>query len=597
MNGIADSVSRRYLTVRRSELPANFEKNPSIVLEDLAGEYRREVRKLDPELAQVHHDWAVRVELSPGESLPVTGAGVVHRGKWVEFRGVVARIRQPVPRALSLAWVCTACDNIMRTDPAAGRPHACTCKSRRLELDQSLSAFVDSQNITLAEYFEEVRGTRPPRMLDCRLDGTLVLSLNPGDRCVLGGVMTLRHTKTGYDYEFEVNNATKFSPKRRVETPAIRGDAMHTLVESFAPNIWGHHTIKESVLLLLAGGSAGLSRRQDINILLVGDPGIAKSTILQAAAEAAPLGRYTSGRGSTAAGLTAGMARDRDGVMYVEAGAAVLTDGGVLCLDEFDKMTASDRAALHEVMEQQTASIAKLGTLVTMHARVSVLAAANPRQGFWDDGLSLAGNIDLPQSMLTRFDLIYNLRDIPDADADRMIAGHILRGESRGTLPVEAVTAYIESVRNLKPAMSEEAAAAIEQYYVRARCEAGEIRITPRQMEAVKRLAGARAKIYRRGTVTKQDAGRAIYLVENMIQHAMVDPATGRPDHAKATGGQSRSPAQVDEAVSSMDGDFTAADVASRVGASFPDIKRALERLNRQGILLEGSPGVYRRVV
>ena len=589
-------MTQRYETVRRRDLPANFRNRPAAVLEDMAKEYRRKVHKTDPETAQAYHDWAVRVELDPAGAIPVTNVGVDQREKWVEFLGVVARVRQPIPRAISLAWVCAECDSVMYLD-AGEKPGICTCKSRRIYQDKSLSIFVDSQNVTLAEYFEEVRGTRPPRMLECRLDGPLILSMSPGDRCVVGGVMDLRATKSGYEYEFVVNNVMQFSTKRRVDPPAIKGDVMAVLVESFAPHIYGHHTIKESTILLLAGGSSAITRRQDINILLVGDPGIAKSTILQAAAEAAPLGRYTSGRGSTAAGLTAGMARDKDGVMYLEAGAAVLTDGGILCLDEFDKMTASDRAALHEVMEQQTASIAKLGTFVTMNARVSVLAAANPKQGFWDDTLSLAENIDLPQSMLTRFDLIYNLRDIPNADADRMIARHILGGDTPNTLVPEAITAYISSIRTLAPSMSGEATEAIEQYYVRARSDSGEIRITPRQLEAVKRLAGARAKIYRHDTITKQDATRAIYLVENMIQHAMVDPATGKPDHMKATGGRSRSLIRlVDEATAAIPKEFTAADIAGTVKATFQDIERALERLNTQGILVESSAGVYERV-
>ena len=597
LEAVAGSLKDRYVTVPRGGLPDGFAGNPAGTLADMAREYRQEAGRLNAGLANAHKDWAVRVELDPEHSMPVTEVGVAQGGQWVEFRGMVARIRQPVPRALEITWVCAKCGSTMSMDPEHGRPAACPCGSRTLDENQSMSTFVDSQHVVLAESFEEIRGSRPPRMLDCRLDGTLVQQVSPGDRVVLGGVLRLLRTKRGHDYELLVNNMAPFRPAKSVEAPAISGDIVEGLVGSFAPRVHGHHTIKESIILLMAGGSAALDGRTNLNILLVGDPGIAKSALLQEAAGVAPLGRYTSGRGATAAGLTAGLARDRDGVMYMEAGAAVLTDGGLLCVDEFDKTQKTDRAALHEVMEQQTASIAKLGIMVTMNARVSILAAANPKRGFWDDSMTLSENIDLPQSLLTRFDLIYKLRDMVDADTDRMIARHILRREATDTLPSEAVTAYIASVRPLKPEMSEEAAEAIEQYYVRARAQPGEIRITPRQLEAVKRLAGARAKICRRGDITMQDATRAIDLVEAMIQRTMVDPDTGQPDHVKAVGGQSRSAVrQVDEAIAALDGEFTAADIAPKVKVSFLEIERILAHLNQHGMILEGKPGVYTRV-
>ena len=291
------------------------------------------------------------------------------------------------------------------------------------------------------------------------------------------------------------------------------------------------------------------------------------------------------------------MARDEDGVMYVEAGAAVLTDTGMLCVDEFDKMSVSDRAALHEVMEQQHASFAKIGFLLTMKTRISLLAAANPKAGYWDENASLAENVNLPQSLITRFDLIYNLVDEADADRDRMIATHIVLGERPDVLSSEALTAYIRMVRELKPTMSDGVAKVIVQYYVRARLEGGELRVTPRHLEAVKRLAGARAKIYQRTEITEADAKRAIFLVETMIQKTMADPVTGKPDHMKAVSGGSRSAVRlVDEAIASMEGKFTATDVADKVKPSIPDIKRVLGRLTREGAIVERQPGVYERM-
>ena len=598
LEAVAESLKDRYLTVPRGELPDAFAGDPAAALAAMAEDYRQEVARLNSDLANAHKDWAVRVELDPEHSMPVTEVGVTQNGSWVEFRGMVARMRQPVPRALEVGWVCSKCGQTTSMAPERGRPAACPCGSRALEEHQSQSTFVDSQRVVLAESFEEIRGSRPPRMLDCRLDGTLIQKVSPGDRVVMGGVLRLLRTKKGgHDYELLVNNLAPFRPAKKVEPPDIRGDVVETLVDSFAPRVHGHRTIKKSIMFLMAGGSAALDGRVNLNILLVGDPGIAKSTLLQEAAAVAPLGRYTSGRGATAAGLTAGLARDRDGVMYMEAGAAVLTDGGLLCIDEFDKTQKSDRAALHEVMEQQRASIAKLGIMVTMNARVSILAAANPKQGFWDDSMTLSENINLPDTLLTRFDLIYVLKDTPNAANDGLVADHILGDGAPGALPPEAVTAYLESVRPLKPVMSREAAGAIKQYYVRARAEPGEIRITPRQLEAVKRLAGARAKICRREEITLQDVTEAIELVETMIQRTLADPDTGQPDHVKAVGGQSRSAVrQVDEAISALDGEFTAADIAGMVKVPFLEIERILDHLNRHGMILEGSPGVYTRV-
>lgn len=597
---VSDTIERRYTTVRRRELPDDFEEDPLDTLDTITRKYHEAVVRVNAKAANAYHDWSVRVEIDPEKSLPVTDVTLAQQDTWVVFRGVVARIRKPRPREVSMTWVCSKCDDTTALPPGV-KPVKCDgCGSPSLVMNVKKSILVDSQDVVLTEHFEEVRGSRPPMLLDCVLDGPLLWSLSPGDRCVVSGVLQLVRHKTGYDYRLNVNNIEEFRPNRRVDPPDIRGDVMDVLVKSFAPRVYGHHTVKESIILLLAGGVSNgedsSANRNSINILLVGDPGIAKSALLREAAVAAPLGRYTSGRGSTAAGLTAGMARDRDGVMYLEAGAAVLTDTGVLCLDEFDKMTATDRASLHEVMEQQCTSITKLGVMVTMNARVSILAAANPKNGTWDDGLSLPENIDLPESMITRFDLIYNLQDVPDAEADGLIADHLLLGGGSDVLPRESLTAYIEKVRSLKPVMTEDAVKTIKAYYVGARSTAGEIRITPRQLEAVKRLAGARAKIYQRNEITMEDAKRAIYLVENMIQRVLVDPATGQPDYLKATSGKSRSPVRlVEEAIREMEGDFTAADLVDTVKAPMSNIEQALEKLHSSGMLLEGSPGIYRR--
>ena len=196
------------------------------------------------------------------------------------------------------------------------------------------------------------------------------------------------------------------------------------LIDSFAPHIEGHSLIKEAILLLIVGSTQrhlqdGSKIRGDINVFLVGDPGTAKSEMLKFCARIAPRGLYTSGRGSTAAGLTAAVVRDKTGIMMLEAGAVVLGDQGLVCIDEFDKMKPEDRSALHEVMEQQSASIAKGGIVATLNARTSILAAANPMYGKYDPFKNITENVNLPIPLLTRFDLIFVVRDIPSKERDR----------------------------------------------------------------------------------------------------------------------------------------------------------------------------------
>lgn len=590
---IHKTLSERYVAIPYEDLPDGFADNPEPVLWKLIDEYKGRVFRTSPELVKKHNDWSVRIRMDTDNTIPVKDVGVSQAGKYVQIRGMAARIGQPTPRVLEIAWVCRKCENVTRKPPSEGKP-VCSCGSQNFKVDQDGSTFVDSQTVILAERFEEITGSRPPRLLSCRLDGTLIQTLNPGDRCVVGGILRILETKHGYEYELQANNVTPYREKT-VEPPQLEGDILEKLAKSFAPRIYGHEMLKKSIILLLVGGSGAMGGRTNINMLLVGDPGIAKSSLLQDAADVAPLGRYTSGRGATAAGLTAGVARDKDGVMYLEAGAVVLTDGGTVCIDEFDKTAKADRTALHEVMEQQTVSITKIGTIVTLKARVSILAAANPKKSFWDDSLSLAENISLPDSLLTRFDLIYVLRDKRDADTDRKVARHILRGGSGDIMQSKEITAYLDSVRGLAPEMSEEAAAALEDYYTIERQKSVEISITARQLEAARRLAGARAKIYRRDTITADDVKHALYLLKNMIQYTLIDPETGRPDYLKATTGKSRSVMRtIDEAVSSMDGDFTAADLD--VNMPFLDIERALEKLHQQGILMESKPGIYRVV-
>merc|ERR1719230_1182748 len=213
---------------------------------------------------------------------------------------------------------------------------------------------------------------------------------------------------------------------------AAKPGVHETIAKSIAPSIFGSDDIKKSIACLLFGGSRkrlpdGLIRRGDINLLFLGDPGTAKSQLLKFVERVAPIAIYTSGKGSSAAGLTASVMRDHATKSFVvEGGAMVLADGGVVCIDEFDKMREDDRVAIHEAMEQQTISIAKAGITTVLNTRCSVLAAANPVFGTYDDLQSTAEQIDFQSTILSRFDMIFLVKDVRDPERDRMIARHVL---------------------------------------------------------------------------------------------------------------------------------------------------------------------------
>ena len=263
-----------------------------------------------------------------------------------------------------------------------------------------------------------------------------------------------------------------------------------------------------------------------------------KSEMLKFAAKIAPRGLYTSGRGSTAAGLTAAVIRDKSGIMMLEAGAVVLGDQGLVCIDEFDKMRPEDRSALHEVMEQQTCSVAKGGIVATLNARTSILSAANPMYGKYDPFKNITENVNLPIPLLTRFDLIFVVRDTPEREKDSRVASHILeihRDANRAAQPAidtELLSKYLAYAKQIEPALSNEAMEIIKDYYMKMRnVEAeGMITVTPRQLEGLVRLATDSTRLLLKDTVETDDAERAIYLVQRMLETAGMDVNTGKVD-------------------------------------------------------------------
>ncbi len=354
----------------------------------------------------------------------------------------------------------------------------------------------------------------------------------------------------------------QFSAARLVQIRDLgaQPDVYDALVRSLAPSIWELEDIKRGILCQLFGGTnkelaagSGKGFRGELNVLLVGDPGVSKSQLLTYVNKLAPRGIYTSGRGSSAVGLTAYVTRDpetRETVL--ESGALVLSDRGVCCIDEFDKMSESARSMLHEVMEQQTVSIAKAGIIATLNARTSVLASANPVGSRYNPRLSVVENIQLPPTLLSRFDLIYLVLDKANAATDRRLARHLVAlhydeppARAVGHVDAALLTDYVSYARaHVHPQLSDAAAEALVEGYVDMRRLGGGggkrvITATPRQLESLIRLSEALARMRLSPVVHPADVSEALRLVKVAMQQAAMDPRTGQIDMDKILTGYS----------------------------------------------------------
>ncbi|QHO60076.1 DNA replication licensing factor [Arachis hypogaea] len=414
-----------------------------------------------------------------------------------------------------------------------------------LVTEYGLCKYKDHQTLSIQEVPENSAPGQLPRTVDVIAEDDLVDSCKPGDRVAVVGIYKALPGKT----KGSVNgvfrtvliannvsllnkeaNAPIYSPEdlKNIKKIAERDDAFDLLGNSLAPSIYGHSWIKKAVILLMLSGveknlKNGTHLRGDINMMMVGDPSVAKSQLLRAIMNIAPLAISTTGRGSSGVGLTAAVTSDQEtGERRLEAGAMVLADRGVVCIDEFDKMNDQDRVAIHEVMEQQTVTIAKAGIHASLNARCSVVAAANPIYGSYDRSLTPTKNIGLPDSLLSRFDLLFIVLDQMDPDIDRHISEHVLRMHRFRPATDGGGAALDGSSRYGREDEAETESSVFVKYNRIANSNAktgGTLPITARTLETIIRLSTAHAKLKLSRQVSKSDVDAALKVLNFAIYH------------------------------------------------------------------------------
>ncbi len=561
-------------------------------------------------------------------------------GNFVSADGIVRKTDEIRPRIETGVFECRGCMRLHEVEQTSDRhilePSLCSdCGGRSFRLLEGESKYIDTQTARMQEPLENLSGGTEPKQMLMVLEDDLVDELNPGDKVrITGTLKTFREERSGkfknYIYvnhiepleqEFEELSLSEEDEEAIIKLSQDE-NIYKKIIRSTAPSIRGHSAVKEAIALQLFGGSAKVLEdethlRGDIHILIVGDPGMGKSQILKYVSKLAPRSIYTSGKGTTGAGLTAAAVRDELGGWSLEAGALVLGDQGNVCVDELDKMRSEDRSALHEALEQQTVSIAKAGIMATLNSRCSVLAAANPKFGRFDRYKAVAEQIDLPSPILSRFDLTFILEDTPNIDNDREIAKHILdihkENKINYDIEPEILRKYIAYARkNCNPQLTEEANKVLEEFYVTMRSGAidddSPVPITARQLEAVIRLAEASAKIKLKDYVEAEDAHKAIKLQQACLKEVGYDPETGKIDIDRVEGGTPKSERDkfgvvlklVEELQAEFNGEAPRDVLNSRLEDDY-DIStektdEMIKNLKSRGVLFEPKAGYIKKV-
>ncbi|HNV01248.1 MAG TPA: minichromosome maintenance protein MCM, partial [archaeon] len=521
-----------------------------------------------------------------------------HLNKMICVEGLMRQITDVLPKLIMAVWKCRRCGNIYKIPQDKKTkltpPNMCECHSREFELLEDKSGFIDYQKIEIQEPLEKLKGNEQAVYLKVFVSDDIVNKVAAGDKTKFVGVLRLlppdKEKKNIYGKYLEVNYLeetqkefaeVEVSKEEQEEIRKLATDpnVYELLVDSIAPAIYGHSIVKESIALQLFGGvTKNLPNKQmirgNIHVLLIGDPGCGKSQLLTAANNIAPKSIYISGKTTSGVGLTASAVKDEfgEGGWTLKAGALVLSSGGVCMADELDKMEAQDRSALHEAMEQGMISVAKAGIVTRFKSDTSLLAAANPKFSRFDPFTPFLEQIELPASLISRFDLFFMIKDVLDRTMDQKISDHILVTHQSGEkLKQSSITGKALSKKDMEkieevtkpkidpellrkyisyarqkcfPILSEESMKTISEFYVGLRDQGrgkGTYAATARQLEGLVRLSEASARVRLSNIVEIEDAERAIRLVKKSLEETVTDPETGNIDIDIVTSGITQS--------------------------------------------------------
>jgi len=568
--------------------------------------------------------------------------------QFITIEGIVRQASDVRPQVVNAKFECPSCGavlSVLQIDRKFREPSRCSCAWKG-NFKLISKEMVDAQRLVIEESPDSLEGGEQPRRMNIFLKEDLVDPKmedrsTPGSRIRIYGVLKevpvplqTGAISTRFDIAVEANNV--ISLEESFEDINITDDDIKEILElaadptiyrrlsqSIAPSIYGFEQVKEAVLLQMFGGvkktkSDGGKTRGDIHVLLVGDPGVAKSVLLKFVSTIAPKGRYVSGKAATAAGLTAAVVKDEFLRGWsLEAGAMVLSNKGCVCIDEIEKMDEQDRSTMHEAMEQQSVTISKANIHASLRAETTVLAAGNPKFGRFDPYTPIPQQINISPALLSRFDVIFIIRDLPNKIQDEAIASHVLEEHSqkviREIIPAKMLRKYIAYAKQkIKPKLTEESIDEIKQFYIKLRnqsvsseSEIKPIPITARQLEGIIRLAEAHAKLRLSEIVVRDDAKKAIELLKISLRQVGYDEETKTFDIDKISGISSSKRGKI---ISVKE---TISELESRLGKLIPieelekalenritkeELNEALEQLSKGGDIFKPKKGFIQKL-